>query len=141
MRADDDAARFRQFDGVPHDIGIAGMKTAGDVDRGGKLDHGGVVAHLPRSKALAEIAVEIDCCHDDGPLAGWMDQSGVVTCQALVSQVWVSMALTAEPATLASCSASRLRSKCSMSRSRSGRASINCTKLRSSFCASAMPIA
>ncbi len=60
VRADADAARFRQFDGVAHDIGIAGMKAAGDVDRGRELDHRGIVAHFPRAKAFAEIAVEID---------------------------------------------------------------------------------
>ena len=33
MRADAYSARLRQFNGVAHDIGIAGMEAAGDVDR------------------------------------------------------------------------------------------------------------
>jgi hypothetical protein len=57
---------------MAHDICVTGMETAGNVDRSGQLDHGGVIAHLPNAKTLAEIAVEIDCCHDDGPLA-WRD--------------------------------------------------------------------
>ena len=60
MRADADAARFRQIHRLAHDVGIAGMKTAGDVDRGGELDHGGVIAHFPGAKSFAEIAIEID---------------------------------------------------------------------------------
>src|SRR6266404_8351936 len=69
MRADTDAARFCKLHGPAHDVGIAGMEAAGDVDRGSKLDHGGVIAHLPCAKSFAEIAIEIDCCHVYVPLA------------------------------------------------------------------------
>src|SRR3954471_24926238 len=72
MRADADAARFRKLHRPAHDIGIAGMEAAGDVDRGGKLDHGGVIAHLPCAKSFAEIAIEIDCCHVHVPLREWI---------------------------------------------------------------------
>src|SRR5207247_9152390 len=50
MRADADATRFRKLNGPAHDVGIAGVEAAGDVDGGGKLDHGGVVTHLPCAK-------------------------------------------------------------------------------------------
>jgi len=46
-----------------HGVGIPGMEAAGDVDRGGEIDHGSVIAHFPCAKSFAEIAVEIDC-HD-----------------------------------------------------------------------------
>src|SRR4051812_26337754 len=62
-----DATRLREFNRSPHDIGIASVKTAGDIDGGGKLDHGGVVAHLPNPKSFAKIAVEVDCCHVVSP--------------------------------------------------------------------------
>ena len=68
MRADADAARLGEVHGLAHGLGIAGMKAAGDVDRGGKADHGVVIAHFPRAKTFAEIAIEIDC-HDVCPLA------------------------------------------------------------------------
>ena len=64
MRADADAARFRKLHRLAHDVGIAGMEAAGDVDRGRELDHGGVIAHFPCAKSFAEIAIEIDGCHD-----------------------------------------------------------------------------
>jgi len=35
MRADADAAGLRELHGRAHGIGIAGMKAAGDIDRGG----------------------------------------------------------------------------------------------------------
>ena len=57
------AARFGKLHGLAHDIGIAGMKAAGDVDRSGELDHGGVMAHFPGAKTFAEIAIEIDSRH------------------------------------------------------------------------------
>jgi hypothetical protein len=44
------------------------MKAAGDVDRGGQLDHGGVIAHLPWAETFTEIAIQIDC-HDVVPAA------------------------------------------------------------------------
>ena len=68
MGADADAARLRKLHRLAHDIGIAGMIAAGDVDRGRKLDHGGIVAHFPGTKTFAEIAVEIDSRHDGYPL-------------------------------------------------------------------------
>jgi len=68
MRADADAARFRQFNRAAHDVSIAGMEAAGDVHRRRQLDHRGVIAHFPRAKSFAEIAIEIDGCHDAGPL-------------------------------------------------------------------------
>ena len=34
LRADADAARLRELDRLAHDVGIAGMEAAGDVDRG-----------------------------------------------------------------------------------------------------------
>src|SRR4029077_12096500 len=60
VSADADAARLRQLHRVTHDIGVAGMEAAGDVDGGRKLDHGGVVAHFPRAEAFAEVAVQVD---------------------------------------------------------------------------------
>src|SRR3954468_23855520 len=66
MRADADAARLCKLDRLAHDIGIAGMEAAGDVDRGGKLDHGGVIAHFPWTETFTEIAAQIDC-HDVVP--------------------------------------------------------------------------
>ena len=50
MGADRDAACFRQLHRLAHDVGIAGVKAAGDVDGRRKLDHGGVVAHFPWSQ-------------------------------------------------------------------------------------------
>src|ERR1700761_4097535 len=67
MRADRNAARFRQLDRPPHDVGVAGMEAAGHVDRARELDHGGVVAHLPRAKTFAEVAIEIDRLHGCSP--------------------------------------------------------------------------
>src|SRR4051812_22341895 len=117
MGPDADAARFGELHGVAHDIGIAGVEAAGDVDRRRQLDHRGVIAHFPGTKALAEIAVEIDCLH--------------VGCSLLdeLCHVPASTALTALPATLASRSASMLRSKFSMLRSRSGRVRSNSANL------------
>src|SRR3979490_2907015 len=63
MSTDTDAARFRKLHGLAHDVGIAGMEAAGDVDRGSEVDHGGVIAHFPCAKSLTEIAIQIDC-HD-----------------------------------------------------------------------------
>src|SRR5258708_31921604 len=72
MRADADAAPFRKLHRPAHDVGIAGMEAAGDVDRSGKLDHGGVIAHLPSAKSFAELAIEIDCGHVRVPLGEWI---------------------------------------------------------------------
>src|SRR6266849_5060729 len=139
MRADADAARFCKLHGPAHDVRIAGMEAAGDVDRGGKLDHGGVIAHLPCAKSFAEIAIEIDCCHVRVPLREWiLGQSCASASADGICHVPASMALTAAPATLASCSASLLRSKASIGRTRSGRLRSNCANLRASLCASAM---
>jgi len=69
MCADADAACLCKLYGLAHDVGIAGVKAAGDVDRGGKLDHGGVIAHFPRAKSFAEIAIEIDGRHVCVPLS------------------------------------------------------------------------
>src|SRR6202011_3252954 len=140
MGADRDATRLRKLAGLAHDVGIAGVETTGDVDRGGKLDHGGVIAHFPSAKPFAEIAIEIDGLHLDVLF------SGVISCQSGVStsapdaicQVTASTALTALPATLASCSASMLRSKLSMARRRLGRARSVFQYFRASACASAM---
>src|SRR5947209_16278340 len=63
VSTDADAASFCKLYGLAHDVGVTGMEAAGDVDGGGKLDHGGVVAHLPGAKPLSEIAIEIDRCH------------------------------------------------------------------------------
>ena len=49
-----------------------GMKAAGDVDGGRKLDHSGVIAHFPCAKTFAEIAIEIDCGHVGVPLREWI---------------------------------------------------------------------
>src|ERR1700682_3972626 len=72
MRADADAAGFCKLHGLAHDVGIAGVEAAGYVDRGGKLDHGGVIAHLPCAKSFAEIAIEIDSCHVRVRLPEWI---------------------------------------------------------------------
>src|ERR1700688_4769419 len=61
--ADRDAARLRKLHGLAHDVGIAGMIAASDVDGGGEFDHGGVIAHFPWPKTFAEIAIEIDGGH------------------------------------------------------------------------------
>jgi hypothetical protein len=45
---------------VAHDVGVAGMEAAGDIDGSCELDHGGVIAHFPRAKAFAEVAIEVD---------------------------------------------------------------------------------
>src|SRR5256714_86803 len=141
MCADADAARFRQFNRAAHDVGIAGMKAAGDVHRRRQLDHRGVIAHFPCAKTFAEIAIEIDGCHVAGPLlvSGLVGQSGpAMSARVTACQVPASTALTAWPATLASCSASMLRSTLSMARSRSGRVRNNSANLRASIWASAM---
>src|SRR6266446_10143266 len=72
VRADADAARFCKLHRSAHDVGIASMEAAGDVDRGCKLDHGGVIARLPCAKSFAEIAIEIDCGHVHVPLREWI---------------------------------------------------------------------
>src|SRR5262249_53260924 len=116
MGADRYAARFRKLDRLAHDVGIAGVIAAGDVDAAGKLDHLLVMAHFPGPKALAEIAVEIDVFHVPLPLLKscyWFSASAC--------QVRASIALTALPATLTSCSAAMLSSRFSMARTRSGR--------------------
>src|SRR5215475_11744470 len=128
MRADADAARFCQLHRAAHDIGVAGMKAAGDIDRGRKLDHRSVIAHLPGAEAFAEIAVEIDCLHGACSLS-----VGVKGCQ-----VPASTALTAWPATLASARASMLNSTLSIARRRSGRVRNSSANFFASACASAM---
>src|ERR1700704_6767997 len=67
MSPNADATRLRKLNRPPHEIGVASVKTAGDVDGGGKLDHGGVVAHLPGPKSFAKVAVEIDGRHVVSP--------------------------------------------------------------------------
>src|ERR1700722_14145035 len=146
MRADADVACFRKFHGLPHGIGIAGMKTAGDIDRGGEINHGGVVAHFPRAKAFAEIAVKIDFHHIlsafESGLSVSPDQSRArASVAGGICHVWASTAPPAAPATFASCSTSMSRAKFSIVRRRSGRARSNSTNLRASACAAAMPIA
>src|SRR6202051_2992210 len=61
--ADRDAARLRKLHGLAHDVGIAGMIAASDVDGGGEFDHGGVIAHFPWPETFAEVAIEIDGGH------------------------------------------------------------------------------
>src|SRR5262249_31559377 len=63
MRSDGNAARLRKLDGMAHDVGITGMISASNVDGACKLDHCGIIAHLPGTKAFAEIAVQIDGGH------------------------------------------------------------------------------
>src|SRR5260370_1822702 len=143
MRADADAARLRKLHGLAHGVGIPGMEAAGDVDRGGEVDHGGVIAHFPCAKSFAEIAVEIDC-HDVVSacrewILGWScacASAGDGTCH-----VSASTALTAAPATLASCRASMLGSKFSIARIRSGRVRSISQNFRASACASVTPTA
>ena len=60
MRAYAAALVLGHLHDAAHGVGIAGVKAAGDIDRGGKLNHGGVIAHFPWTKAFAEIAIEID---------------------------------------------------------------------------------
>ena len=60
MRPDRDAERLRLFEAIRHDIGIAGMKAAGDIGARDDAQHRGVVAHAPNAKTLAQIGVEID---------------------------------------------------------------------------------
>src|SRR5262245_40041269 len=127
MRTDADAARLREFDCLAHDVGITRMETAGDIHRRRKLDHRGVIAHFPGAKALAEIAVQIDCLHGACSLS----------VQAYGCQVPASTALTACPATLAPARASMLNSALSP-RSRSGRVRTSSANFFASVCASAM---
>ena len=68
MRPDADTPSLRKLDGFAHDVGITGMEAAGDIDRRRKLDHGGVVAHLPSAESFTQIAIEIDGCHVGLPL-------------------------------------------------------------------------
>ena len=60
MSADADTALLGQLCGLEHDIGITGMKSAGNIDTAGYIQHRIVIAHIPRAKTFAEIAVEID---------------------------------------------------------------------------------
>src|SRR5436190_11400208 len=129
VSADTDAARLRKLHRAPHDVGVTGMEAAGDIDRCRNLDHGGIISHLPGAKAFAEIAVEIDCLHGDCSLLGNTDA---------VCQVSASTALTALPATLALCRASRLNSTWSGARKRSGRERNSAANFLVSACASAM---
>src|SRR5690349_21455968 len=128
MGADADAARFRKLHRLAHDIGVAVVKTEGDVDRCRKLDHGSVFVLLPAAKALAEIAVDIDCLHGACSLSIGSDGC----------QVPASTALTAWPATLASARASMLNLAPSIARRRSGRPCKSSANFFASACASAM---
>src|SRR5262245_5879250 len=127
MRADADATCLRELDRLAHDIGVAGVETAGDIHRRRQLDHRSVVAHFPRAKTFAEIAVQIDCLHGACSLS----------VQAYGCQVPASTALTACPATLAPARASMLNSALSP-RSRSGRVRTSSANFFASVCASAM---
>src|SRR5215212_7198369 len=69
MSADADPAGLRKLDGPAHDVRVAGVKAAGDIHGCGKLDHCGVVAHLPSAKSFTEIAIEIDGAHVVSPCA------------------------------------------------------------------------
>src|SRR5664279_653623 len=113
------------------------MKAAGDVDGTRKLDHGGVIAHVPGAEPFAEIAIQIDRCHVAFASEVFPPcQSCITTCQ-----VEASWAFTALPATLTWCNDSMLRSTVSSGRRRSGRARKRPANLRASACASAIPIA
>src|SRR5215210_6185902 len=111
MRADTDPARFRKLHRLAHDVGITGVEAAGDVHGGGKLDHGGVVAHFPSAKSFTEIAIEIDGRHVVSPCTRGSFVGPAPGRQLAIGicHVVASMALTAAPATLASLSASMLR--------------------------------
>ena len=43
-----------------HDIGIAGMETAGNIGGGHDVEQGCVFSHRPRTKAFAHIRIQID---------------------------------------------------------------------------------
>ncbi len=59
MRADGDAALDRCLHGAKDSGRIAGVETAGDVGAADDVEHGDVVAHGPRAKAFAQVAVQI----------------------------------------------------------------------------------
>src|SRR2546423_2347957 len=69
MSADAHPTGLRKLNGLAHDVRVAGVKAAGDIHGCGKLDHGGVVAHLPSAKSFTEIAIEIDGGHVVSPCA------------------------------------------------------------------------
>ena len=53
MGADSHPRLFRLGERVGHDLRIAGMKTAGDIDRGDDGEHRRIVAHLPVAEYVA----------------------------------------------------------------------------------------
>ena len=63
MGANADPPCLSKFHGPAHDVRVSRVEAASDVDGGGKLDHGCVVAHLPSAKPFAKIAVQVDSLH------------------------------------------------------------------------------
>ena len=68
MGADRDAFGLRGGKGLRHDLRIAGMKAAGDIDARDDIEHGGIVADPVGAKTFAAIAIQIDAAHDLAPL-------------------------------------------------------------------------
>ncbi|MNR34745.1 hypothetical protein D3C85_1525420 [compost metagenome] len=57
---DGNAALFSLSEGTGHDFWIARMKTTSDVGRADDVEDGFVVAHLPGTKALAHVRVQVN---------------------------------------------------------------------------------
>ena len=68
MRSDRNSLGLRAPKSLRHDLGIAGMKAAGDIDARDNIEHGGVVADLVGAKTFAAIAIQIDAAHGFLPL-------------------------------------------------------------------------
>ncbi len=64
MGANNDAGLGRLFAGAADDAGVASMESARNVGTGDGLEHGFVIAECPAPEGLADVAVQIDDCHD-----------------------------------------------------------------------------
>src|SRR3984893_15539163 len=63
MRAGRDSLGLRRLEGPCHDLRIAGMKAAGDIDARDDIEHGVVVADPVGAETFAAIAIQIDAAH------------------------------------------------------------------------------
>src|ERR1700682_3789512 len=68
MRSDRDPLRLRGAENLCHDLRIAGMKAAGDIDARHNIEHGVVVADPVGAEPFAAIAIQIDAAHGLVPL-------------------------------------------------------------------------
>jgi hypothetical protein len=67
MGAGGNAVLFGKRNRFPHDRGIAGMKSTGDVGRGDQRDDRLIQAQFVISKALADIGIQINGVHALAP--------------------------------------------------------------------------